>query len=206
MRTFSGYRPNPPEGYRESGVAAGPGQVQYEGVLFSDGSVVIRWATEYRSHSVWADFATFWHVHGHPEYGTYLEWTGDAESDEIGCRSCGLPQTQHSMADHPIQDGPVEPERPVCGHGLSTESETVARAAWELERNPSIRVPEPQSLPIPFLGTPHSEWRQAAEVDGIPLVQPMLMRALCRVCATRWVPGPWVCPSCGTDNDPDHQG
>jgi hypothetical protein len=74
MWRFVGYRPHPPEGYREAGVAAPPDEPQYEGVVYTDGTVALRWRTEYRSTSVWESFEAFYRVHGHPEYGTYLEW------------------------------------------------------------------------------------------------------------------------------------
>lgn len=74
MRRFRGYRPNPPEIYYAQGAANPPDEVQYEGVVFSDGTVVVRWVTQYRSHSVWTSFADFWAIHGHPEYGTKIEW------------------------------------------------------------------------------------------------------------------------------------
>ena len=74
MKRFVGYRPNPPAEYFEKGTAAPPDQPQYEGVVFSDGTVVLRWQTDYRSHSVWNCYEDFWHVHGHPEYGTIIHW------------------------------------------------------------------------------------------------------------------------------------
>lgn len=74
MHRFIGYRPNPPAEYRENGTANPPDQPQYEGVVFSDGTVVCRWLTEFRSHSVWASWDDFYNVHGHPEYGTVIQW------------------------------------------------------------------------------------------------------------------------------------
>lgn len=74
MRRFQLYRPNPPEGYREAGIAAAPDEVQLEGVEFSDGTVAIRWMTDFRSFSNWENFDTFYKVHGHPEYGTDIHW------------------------------------------------------------------------------------------------------------------------------------
>lgn len=47
---------------------------QFEGVIFSDGTVAVRWLTECASTSVWPDLITLLHVHGHPEYGTEIEW------------------------------------------------------------------------------------------------------------------------------------
>ncbi len=78
MKTFTGYRPNPPAEYEEKGITNGGKVADYEGVVFSDGTVVIRWLTQFRSHSVWPDWDTFYRVHGHPEYGTLIKWEGDA--------------------------------------------------------------------------------------------------------------------------------
>jgi hypothetical protein len=77
VRYFIGYRPEPPADYIERGVAAPPDEPQYEGVVFTDGSVALRWRTEYKSTSVWTCYQDFYHVHGHPEYGTRIEWLDD---------------------------------------------------------------------------------------------------------------------------------
>lgn len=74
MRRFVGYRPNPPREYYAAGAANAPDQPQYQGVEFDDGTVVCRWLTEYRSHSIWDSWTAFYAVHGHPEYGTRIEW------------------------------------------------------------------------------------------------------------------------------------
>lgn len=74
MKRFIGFRPNPPEKYYEQGAANAPDEPQYEGVLFEDGTVAIRWLTKYRSHSIWASFDDFYQIHGHPEYGTAIKW------------------------------------------------------------------------------------------------------------------------------------
>lgn len=47
---------------------------QYEGVIFSDGTVVLRWLTLGGSHSVWNNIEDCLNVHGHPEYGTEIRW------------------------------------------------------------------------------------------------------------------------------------
>jgi hypothetical protein len=44
-----------------------PDQPQYEGVVFSDGTTVVRWLTAARSTSVWTDFETMWRIHGHDD-------------------------------------------------------------------------------------------------------------------------------------------
>lgn len=77
MRTFRGLRPAPPADYEAKGITNSGLTPDYEGVIFSDGTVVLRWQTEYRSHSIWRDYATFYQVHGHPEYGTVIEFDDD---------------------------------------------------------------------------------------------------------------------------------
>lgn len=74
MKLFTGYRPNPPEDYKASGLANEPDKPQYQGVVFDDGSVALRWMTAVNSTSLFETYDQFYQVHGHPEYGTYLEW------------------------------------------------------------------------------------------------------------------------------------
>lgn len=74
MRRFQGFRPCPPDEYVEKKITHGGDSPDYEGVVFSDGTVVCRWLTEFRSHSVWSTWDDFYHVHGHPEYGTVINW------------------------------------------------------------------------------------------------------------------------------------
>jgi hypothetical protein len=74
VKIFRGLRPNPPEEYKEKGITNNGMTADYEGVVFSDGTVVLRWLTAYKSHSVWNSFDDFYQVHGHPEYGTKIEW------------------------------------------------------------------------------------------------------------------------------------
>lgn len=47
---------------------------QFEGVIWTDGSVTLRWLTACRSTSVWANIEDCLNIHGHPEYGTEIEW------------------------------------------------------------------------------------------------------------------------------------
>lgn len=77
MKRFICYRENPPPGYYDLGVANPPEVPQFEGVEFSDGTVCLRWMTLYRSHSLWTCLADAMAVHGHPEYGTRIEWVDD---------------------------------------------------------------------------------------------------------------------------------
>lgn len=82
MKLFMGYRPEPRPEYAPAGLTNSGERADYEGVVFDDGTVAVRWLTQYRSHSVWADWANFYRVHGHPEYGTRIEWLyGDPEPD-----------------------------------------------------------------------------------------------------------------------------
>lgn len=74
MKRFKFYRPNPPKEYYEQGAANAPDEVQFEGVVFSDGTVCVRWLTEFRSHSIWSSFDDLDKIHGHPEYGIEIEW------------------------------------------------------------------------------------------------------------------------------------
>lgn len=74
MRRFEGYRSHPPEDYVTKGITNAGADKDYEGVIYSDGTVAIRWMTKYQSHSVWPDWDTFYYVHGHPEYGTAIRF------------------------------------------------------------------------------------------------------------------------------------
>ena len=47
---------------------------QFEGVIWSDGTVTLRWLTACRSTSVWANLKDMLEIHGHPEYGTIIDW------------------------------------------------------------------------------------------------------------------------------------
>ena len=47
---------------------------QLEGVVFSDGTVCVRWLTSKRSHSIWASYEDFDAIHGHPEYSSVVNF------------------------------------------------------------------------------------------------------------------------------------
>src|SRR5215472_2252266 len=73
MRTFKVYRPEPPDEYKRDGITNAGEKPDIEGVVFSDGTCVIRWMVKgAQSHAVWDSFHTFRKVHGHPEYGTRI--------------------------------------------------------------------------------------------------------------------------------------
>ena len=50
---------------------------QFEGVEFTDGTVVVRWLTETKSHSIWDSIESLKavHIYAHPDYGTRIEWS-----------------------------------------------------------------------------------------------------------------------------------
>ncbi len=45
---------------------------QFEGVIFSDGTVCLRWLTLVGSHSIWPSFEAAMRIHGHREYQSLL--------------------------------------------------------------------------------------------------------------------------------------
>lgn len=54
-----------------------PDVPQYEGVVFTDGKVAVRWLTEYRSISIWESWADLDAIHGmkgHPDYESEVVW------------------------------------------------------------------------------------------------------------------------------------
>ena len=73
MRTFTMYRPNAPETHTADQKNA-PDEPQFQGVVFDDGTVAVRWMTAKKSTSVWASLEDMLAIHGHPEYGSVLVW------------------------------------------------------------------------------------------------------------------------------------
>jgi hypothetical protein len=74
VKRFKLYRPNPPENYVRDGYATDLDKPQLEGIVFSDGTVAIRWCTATSSTSIWSTLEDFKKIHGHEEYGTIWEW------------------------------------------------------------------------------------------------------------------------------------
>lgn len=97
MRRFVLRRTNPDA--IQHGVKVGSDEPTLEGVQFSDGTVVVRWLTAFRSTVVWPDLQTFLavHVDPHPDYGSVLEWVDDAavDSSAFACDACGHPWLFH---------------------------------------------------------------------------------------------------------------
>lgn len=74
MKRFTMYRKATPTETHNSDQVNPPDQPQFEGVVFSDGYVAMRWLTAKRSVSVWQSMEDLLAIHGHPEYGSVLVW------------------------------------------------------------------------------------------------------------------------------------
>lgn len=75
MKRFTAYRRNISQRQTHNTLQRNADdEPQFEGVIFSDGSVAIRWLTACRSTSVWASLKDCLSIHGHPEYGTEIVW------------------------------------------------------------------------------------------------------------------------------------
>ena len=74
MQTFTVYRPNVPTDTHNRYQRNLPDQAQFEGVVFDTGKCVIQWLTITGGISVFDSFDDMMNVHGHPEYGTRVEW------------------------------------------------------------------------------------------------------------------------------------
>jgi hypothetical protein len=87
IKTFTVFRRGDlSETHDENQRPASPDEPAYWGVVFPDGTCVLRWAGAVVSHSVWASFEDAMKIHGHPEprYGTELVWhsVGELNSEE----------------------------------------------------------------------------------------------------------------------------
>lgn len=71
---------------------------QFEGVIFADGTVALRWLTPLRSTSIWPDIETALGVHGHPEYGTEIYWF-DGPPPDVWLEQCKAACVQDANKD-----------------------------------------------------------------------------------------------------------
>ena len=100
IRRFTMYRRAVPTETHNEDQRGSPDAPQFEGVVFTDGSCAIRWCTAVRSTSVWASFDDMMRIHGHPEYGSVIEWHDD---EEERCENCHeRPVTHHDGGGVPI--------------------------------------------------------------------------------------------------------
>lgn len=75
IRRFTAYRRNISQRDTHTALHKNPdAEPQYEGAVWSDGTVTLRWLTPIRAHSVWASLYDALAIHGHPEYGTEIVW------------------------------------------------------------------------------------------------------------------------------------
>jgi hypothetical protein len=84
MRCFTVYRRAVPDATHNADQKNAPDESQFEGVVFSDGRVAVRWLTAKRSVSVWDNLDDLLAIHGHPEYGSVWEWFALVPWDEAG--------------------------------------------------------------------------------------------------------------------------
>jgi hypothetical protein len=102
-------------GYRPDAAALGkhtpdqlnePDAPQYQGVVFADGTVAMRWLTARRSHSVWSSFGEMFDVHGHPEYGTRIVWPDGAPQEALDVIRAAALAHQEKEAQRQAADTP----------------------------------------------------------------------------------------------------
>ena len=74
------------------------GEPQFEGVIWTDGTVTLRWLTACRSTSVWASIEDCLNIHGHPEYGTEIDW------HDASPPACWLDQVQKHLVTPTTQE------------------------------------------------------------------------------------------------------
>ena len=75
MQRFTAYRTKISERDTHNHYQKNPDdEPQFEGVIWSDGTVTLRWLTACSSHSVWSSIEDCLNIHGHPEYGTVIIW------------------------------------------------------------------------------------------------------------------------------------
>ena len=117
MRTFTMYRRGDLSATHDENQANSPDEPQFEGVVFDDGHVAVRWMTAKRSTSCWDSLDDMLAIHGHPEYDSVLVW-GDTRTErdtlserDLRIATCivtgGLSEID-SCDDEPETDDPRE--------------------------------------------------------------------------------------------------
>ncbi len=111
VRRFTMYRRAVPLETHDENQRNAPDEPAFEGVVFSDGTVALRWCTAVRSTSVWASLDDALKIHGHPEYQSELVWHDPqsasatqeavaAEREIVGCADCKRPYGgEHGFPD-----------------------------------------------------------------------------------------------------------
>lgn len=89
MHRFTAYcRELSANGHHDANTANPDNEPQFEGVVFSDGTCVIKWRTKAQSTSVFASLREMLAVHGHPEYGTDIVWHDLPAPPEHWAKQC----------------------------------------------------------------------------------------------------------------------
>ena len=75
MQRFTAYRRNISERDSHNTLQKNADhEPQYEGVIWTDGTVTLHWLTPIGAHSIWKSIGDALAIHGHPEYGTEIIW------------------------------------------------------------------------------------------------------------------------------------
>jgi len=74
MKAFTMYRRDMSNAPHTAEQKNDPDKPQFQGVVFDDGTVAIRWMTAKCSTAVWQCMDDMLAIHGHPEYGSELAW------------------------------------------------------------------------------------------------------------------------------------
>lgn len=89
MKRFTAYRRAISQRDTHTAYQKNPDDVpQFEGVIWTDGTVTLRWLTACRSTSVWANLEDMLNIHGHPEYGTEIVWHDQQEAPAEWLAQC----------------------------------------------------------------------------------------------------------------------
>jgi hypothetical protein len=87
IRRFTVYRLAVPDETHNELQKNAPEEAQFEGVVFTDGTVALRWRTAIAATSVWASLEDALAIHGHPEYGTVIVWHDDRDEADLAARA-----------------------------------------------------------------------------------------------------------------------
>jgi hypothetical protein len=75
--TFSCYRRGDISATHTTAQRVAPDEVQFDGVVFYDGTVAIRWNTLAHSTAVFPSLEDLLEIHGHPEYNSEILLEGE---------------------------------------------------------------------------------------------------------------------------------
>ena len=115
MQRFTCYRLAVPAATHDEFQRNEPSIPQFEGVIFTDGSVAVRWRTACRSTSIWTSLEDLLRIHGHPEYDTCIVWE-DGEAPAFAREFfAGDPPCGAAVTAVPLSDG--------AGNGAASTTE-----------------------------------------------------------------------------------